>query len=566
MTSPAAAGARRALWLAPCALLISAVVFAWIGRNNEQYLERFVPYGDVSSYYSNQIQSYMRVASGGALAESEWQLKNNIRDPLRGMLFAVAAPAWLISVNGYLMFHALAFALFVALLGAWAFERGWGRLQYGFAVAFLLVGRYTFDPVRGMGAIYPDQAAAFLYGSAVIALLRSRGQDAGWALAFGVLACLTAMARTVAGGYLLFLALPIVAWFWWDAGREAGGRRRFWIAAGCAVLPALLCLPWVLYIGQILLLFYMKAGYSLGNVWELVGITFERGLGWRIGRPGMLAGGLLAIAVAWQMRYAGRARWSDIAVSLWLLAGHLVLIGLVLRVGDDWLALTYYVPLCAIVIAAPYRREDAAKDAPRAPRALAWFRAGIGVLMFALVARSAAPGVVSHSDRQFEEFYNSIMQQVGPLLSAVQPAVRAPTLEMSFWEYGRFVIVGALRREQLLVHWAKHFQVHRDQWEMGYPNVPAEKVAATLAGKLLEDADIYVTLADKRAERVKVLYVSDLSIDYVTRVDELIARAPASWRLCRSFDTWFGKVLAYVNLARAGDAVPRMQCVQDAKP
>lgn len=562
MTSPAAPGTLRSVWLVICAAMISAAVFAWIGRNNGQYLERYVPYGDVSSYYSNQIQSYMRIESGGALAEAEWQLKSNIRDPLRGIFFAFAAPAWLISVNGYLVFHALAFALFVGLLGTWAFERGWGWLQYGFAVAFLLIGRYCFDPVRGMGAIYPDQAAAFLYGSAVIALLRSGGQRWSWALAFGALACLTAMARTVAGGYLLFLALPIAASFWWETGKQPGGRRRFWIAAGCAVLPALLCLPWALHIGQILLPFYMKAGYSLGNVWDLVGITFERGLGWRIGHAGALAGVLLAYAAAWQWWAARAGRWGDVAISLWLLIGHLVLIGLVLRVGDDWLALAYYPPLCGIVIAAPWRR-DAAE--PRTPRPLAWFRAGIAVLMLAGAVRAATLGVASHSDRQFEDFYNAIMRELGPLLAAVQPASRAPTLEMSFWEYGRFVIVGSLRRERLLVHWAKHFQVHRDQWEMGYPDVPPDKIAATLAGKLLEDADIYVTLADKRAERAKVLYVSDLSIDYVTRVDDMIARAPASWRLCRSFDTWFGTVRAYANLARAGDAVQRMRCGPDAK-
>lgn len=60
--------------------LIAAAVFAVAATKNSEYLARFVPYGDVSSYYSNQIQSYLRVLDHGAWPEIEWQLRGNIRN------------------------------------------------------------------------------------------------------------------------------------------------------------------------------------------------------------------------------------------------------------------------------------------------------------------------------------------------------------------------------------------------------------------------------------------------------------------------------------------------------
>jgi hypothetical protein len=187
-------------------------------------------------------------------------------------------------------------------------------------------------------------------------------------------------------------------------------------------------------------------------------------------------------------------------------------------------------------------------------------------MMAAQVIKAATLAVETRSDEQFDDLYNAIVRQAGPMLVAATPASRVPTVEASFMEYGRFVVIGALRREQLQVQWTKVFQVHRDQWEMGYAGIRAEEVARRLAGRLLAEADVYLTLVNKGTERAKALYVSDLSIDYATRVDALVMHAPASWRLCRSFDTWFGTVQAYANLARVGAAVQRMQCVPESRP
>lgn len=540
--------------------LLTLAVFALAAAKNSQYLDRFPPYGDVSSYYSNQIQSFLRIQDGSAWSEIGWQLRGNIRDPLRGIFAASLNPDWLISVNGYMVFSACCYALFVFLLVIYARRRGAAWWQVACAIGFTVIGRYAFDPVRGVGAIYPDVSASFMFGAAVLALLLSEGTRKGWMFLFGLLSVFTAMSRVVAGGYLLWLTAPIVVWYLVRADGWPE-RRRTLAALAMAAVPVIASLPWLIPIAGLVLPFYAKAGYSLGNVWTMVGITFERGLAWRIGYFGALAGVLVVAAALLDRRASGRVSIASIFVSAWLLAGHLLLIGLVLRVGDDWLALAYFVPLCSIVIAVPFVRAGAALVAPRSRWAL--IAAGATVVVAAgLVVRAALLPVQANADPRYEELYRAHMAQLGKPLRELAKDGRRPTIEMSYWEYSRFVIVGALRREGVLLEWTKFLQVHEDQWEMLFANRQADEVAAQLYDSLLKRTDLYATLVDKNAERARPLLVSDLTVQYVSGIDRRIEAAPSSWRKCVSFDSAFGTVQAYVNTSRVPLADAERACAR----
>jgi hypothetical protein len=527
---------------------------------NAEYLDRFPPYGDVSSYYSNQIQSFLRIQERGAWSEIGWQLRGNIRDPLRGIFAASLNPGWLVSVNGYMVFAACCYALFVFLLAIYARRRGAAWWQVACAIGFTVIGRYAFDPVRGVGAIYPDLSASFVFGAAVLALLLSEGKRKGWMFLFGLLSVFTAMSRVVAGGYLLWLTAPIVVWYFVRA-EDWPGRRQTLAAIAMAAVPVIAALPWLIPIAGLVLPFYAKAGYSLGNLWTMVGITFERGLAWRIGYFGALAGVLALAAALLDRRTSGRVSIASILLSGWLLAGHLLLIGLVLRVGDDWLALAYFVPLCSIVIAAPFVRSG---ETPAALRARwAQVAAGAAVVVVAgLVLRAALLPVQANADPRYEELYRAHMAQLGKPLRELANGGRRPTIEMSYWEYSRFVIVGALRREGVLLEWTKFLQVHKDQWEMLFANRQPDEVAAQLYGSLLKGTDLYSTLVDKNTERARPLMVSDLTVQYVSGIDRRIEAAPASWRKCVSFESPFGTVQAYVNIARVAPADAERACAR----
>jgi hypothetical protein len=538
--------------------LLAAAIFAVVAAKNSEYLARFVPFGDVSSYYSNQIQSYLRILDHGAWREIEWQLRGNIRDPLRGIFAASLNPDWLVSVNGYLVFSACCHALFIFLLTIYARRKGSAWWQVICAVGFTVIGRYAFDPVRGVGAIYPDVPASFMFGSAVVALLLGEGRRKGWMFVFGLLSVLTAMSRAVAGGYLLWLTAPVLLWYLIGADSWRT-RREILVAMALAAVPVIAALPWVIHITGLLLPFYTQAGYALGNVWPLVAITFERALAWRIGYFGALVAVLAVAAAAIDRRAIGRASIASMAISGWLLIGHLLLIGLVLRVGDDWTALAYFVPLCCIVIAVPFvgTGEPAALQPRRWLRA---FQVAVVLMVIAGVSRAVFVPVRSNSDPRYEEFFQAHMAHLGKPLRELASGGRRPTIEMSYWEYSRFVIVGALRREGVLLEWTKFLQVHKDQWEMIFGGRPHDEVAALLHDSLLKRTDLYVTLADKNAERAKPLFVSDLTVQYISRIDVLVSNTPMTWRKCLSFDSPFGTVAAYVNASRVARADVERAC------
>jgi hypothetical protein len=240
------------------------------------------------------------------------------RDSLEPTVRLLVAPGSLRRLRGHLVTCLPLLALFLALVGAFVWERSGSPALAAAATLLLPCFAYVYDPVSGPSDYWRESAATWLLGSAVACWLWSDDlRRRGWGTACGALLAALVLTRAVAGVYgallmipLVAPVLPVVVGASADAARRARLLRLSAIAAAGAVVTVLLA-------GAKLYVYYAVTGWSYGSGREVMAYLAAQaadrlGLG-----PLALVAALAAAWLAGAERLPGRF-WADAA---WLLAG-----------------------------------------------------------------------------------------------------------------------------------------------------------------------------------------------------------------------------------------------------
>lgn len=240
------------------------------------------------------------------------------RDSLEPTIRLLAAPDSLRRLRGHLVTCLPLLALFLALVGAFVWERSGSPLLAAAATLLLPCFAYVYDPVAGPSDYWRESAASWLLGSAVACWLASDDlRRRGWGTACGALLAALVLTRAVAGVYGAVVMLPLVARVLPHVvGASADPERRARLLR-LVVLAAAGALLTVLLAGSKLYVYYAVTAWSYGGYRDvlayLAALAPDRlGLG-----PLVLA---MAVAAAWWLgprRLPGRF-WAEAA---WLLAG-----------------------------------------------------------------------------------------------------------------------------------------------------------------------------------------------------------------------------------------------------
>jgi hypothetical protein len=361
-------------WLALVlwAVLISILLFHAAKTTNSIYYERWPLQGDTISYWTRDIALSQTSVSDQEAPSYRIQAlqgaKQNGKDPIRTVFFALLPADAPSSLNGHLYFSAITaffffFTLMIVLL------RRTGSYIYAMSAPLVaLLPHGLFNPMYGLPSKLPDLPASFLFGAALFAIFsgkNSQKSELTWIFIAGLLLGFATLARYQLWIYGLFTLGPIAFLFgmkrYFTDGRHVRDLVIYpaVLIAGVGIIAGYFILAWT----QEMFKFYSIAGYSLNATiatsLKTTGAQFLQ----YMGMPAVLAG-VFVLAGFVSTRYgiwSKTGRWDALAI-IWALIAYPFLLFIVMRV-ESIVEQTYYiVPGLMIFLLAPFIREKDNKN------------------------------------------------------------------------------------------------------------------------------------------------------------------------------------------------------------
>lgn len=536
--------------VAVVAALLAALLATYIcAKLNARYLSDNAPYGDIGSYLHFQIDAFELWKREGLWSVIQFNLSNNIRDPLRFIFMATVDPYLFLKSNGHLVYHGALMALFLVLLAVLVMERTDDLLQVVLALICFALPLRAFSPIFGFGAAYPDMAGTLLYGCALYSLLLSRGYRLGWLISFGCFVGLLGLGRSVAVGYLAWLTLPLIVGYAVRNIRE--GRS---VVAGIVVPLVAVAIPIVMIAGvyawrmmAVVLQFYRVAGYGLMTTSSEIANAI-RHFAWAfMGRGAILMLLLVFVFTLWRGGFFERPKWPQLLASLWIGVGHLLLAAFVLQTSDP-LAILFAFPGLLLLAVAPMpwsdeRRGTIPKVSYTIASSIVVFGIGCAVLLRAL------PNDQASGDPKLNQLYRTLADETHRLIEPIAKS-RTPTIETAFWEYGRYIVVANLSRYRQYVAWRKVLQVHAAQWGLAFPGQNAEEIADRTYAKIKNEVDLFFVLEDPSAPAARPVIYADITAAIYENLNRRVRAETEAWTLEARVSSQWGDILIYRNRSR----------------
>jgi hypothetical protein len=302
--------------------LLSSLIAGYLSVSLEKrYLNNHPYFFDAVSYSFYNAKLYQRIQEVGQGTVLQEELSNNNRHPLRTLPLVMLAPLLLAHPFGHMATALPALFVFIFLIAYTIYKEARQFLPAiaGSFTAILLPGLY--NPVSGIAAYWLDLTAAFLVGSAALALLNSNcARDLRWLAFYAVLGSLAAFARYVSVAYLLFATMPVLLWFLFNEVRVKHNWLRSVILPVIVVAGVSLILagPFLFAHLRSVSEFYSVYGYAVGVPLKISSVAALVSLKEFIGPAGFLA--IMIVSCTWLYisKSNGRIDASALLVRVWL--------------------------------------------------------------------------------------------------------------------------------------------------------------------------------------------------------------------------------------------------------
>lgn len=543
--------------LLAAAVILTALAFHDTARKNQRYLETHPYYGDTASYTLINFEAGLLARQVGRWQAILHELATNERNPFRVIPMLALHPEALVSVNGHLWTAYPAFLSCVLLCGLLAFWRS-GSLGMALVAELLpLSAPYLTDPIRGMGANYPDIAASHFLAAAFLSLAGAEGRRRlPGLIAFGMFAALCTLSRWTAAGYVFFVCLPPFLWrVFGDLRTEESPFKTVLKRMVFGLAPVSLLAGWFLHRFSLSNIdFYRANAYGLGHGLfetqvELLRFTGEYFTLW----------GILCL-VGYVTLYLVRGRlalsnWPELLLTLWGLLSFYLLYAVILRsYGDP--SSPYHLP--ALVVAssvAPFSTRLSSHPSSRVLTAL------IGV--FIAVVAILGPRQVWKLRKEVQpiEFQELRFQnEAVDLIISNEPRTRPGSVAAFFFPYCRsFYISYALQTGRELDCNPNLFHKHDATYIYDYKTSDPILIFPAVIRKLERSVDMVFILRSPDAPAARILFVQDdgsmnkAPIPLLQMTYQYFRRSPDKWRSEKVISSPWGEIELFVQISRSAE-------------
>jgi len=539
------------------AAVLGGVLYKVASKANEEYAVRWPLQGDTISYWSRDIALSQTLPDPNASHRAQaWAgAKQNGKDPIRTAFYALLPADAPYTLNGHLVFSALAAFVFLTSLMVMLLRRS-GSFPYAVGGSFLaLLPAGLLNPIYGLPSKLPDMPASYLFGAAIFATFSarsSRSSELGWLFWAGLLLGLASLSRFQLWIYGLFVLGPIV--FLFGLRRYCSSGRKWTdlllypgvLIAALALVAGVFIVAWT----QDMLHFYSIAGYALNATvltsFQTTGVQFLQ----YFGLPALLAGVLIFAAYvslhgeAWEKMQ----RW-DLVAALWALLAYPILLFLVMRV-ESILEQTYYiVPGFLLFLLSPFVRNTEARDGGF--RTFAW----LVVAILPLAAYGKAYEYL-HSENflyprereaQVAKFQHELAELVAVNAPVIRTSLRPAIIDSNFFYYSRFIELFARNRFDRDVKSRMVFEIRKSQWQLSHTG-DLEKDKSLIMKELADRIDVFMALTKPLPEAKAETFVDDYTENLALYVNSELAAHPEIWLNRGTVKGPYGEVTVYKNL------------------
>ncbi|WP_129590889.1 hypothetical protein [Bradyrhizobium shewense] len=526
--------------------------------------------GDTASYWLRDLSILDSGPPGRWLTHVLHFARDNARDPLRTLSYAVVGQNNTLSVNGHLYFSCFAAFFFLASLCACI----WVRTQsafYAFAAPWAIFLAFCFwDPKYGLPSRLPDMPASFFFGASLFTLFvrRSDGSNTAGSFVAGAFLGLATLTRFHAFMYGALVIAPIVTMFAFERSLKTERPiRQFLLShisfvAGLGIVAGYFIvrfLPEVLY-------FYSVAGYGLNQtVAAALATTGKKLILYTMGVPiiGSLALLLLAY-ISMQRTIRQKRDIADYIATVWAALSCIVLVLFILRVEDDISQTFYMLPGLFLLSLAPFRVSTAHQSYLTLQKPFSRFALGLTFILPTFSIASYAVYINSEAflypRPQAQRLYE-FNRRLTDLVVANLPSTisQAPFLDSNFDYYARFVIPTAQLAFNRHARFANVFQIRQSQWQLrrGLPQDGSrgqwfsgvlDKDRELIMPALAKSVNVFMTLVDVDNPLANDVVKDDYTRELARYVARQMADDTTTWELRGRLSSPFGsEVAVYVN-------------------
>lgn len=503
-------------------------------------------------YYNAKLYNRLESESRLAVAADEW--RQNSRHPLRTTPLILFAPELLAHPYGYMATSLPMFAVMLWVMGWTVYSRTRHLLYAVAAMIFLVSVSYLFNIEYGIAVYWLDSTMSYLFGAAVISLVNSRGKHRPWLIAFSIFSAGAVLSRYLAVAYVIFISAPLLIYYlirrWYE-------ERNFWkaVAAPIAIIAGitfLLAGDFLIRHLESVIGFYTTYGYG-------VGFGLKEALSWvlksfvNVVSPFWLliflvTGSVQLYLIGWNRNWDRE----NLAVSLWLATGVLLLFGTVIRTGAGIHVLPTAVPLMALACFSPVQWNKPWEGRIRwimsiaAPLVILTSITLAGKFIVQNYTIASTPSEVDRDDKAFE---NSLAEI---LLSENQPVV----WNVYFAEFAWKPTMVSFFQSRMLPLPAGQvfFNEHLTAWKADYPGLEPQEIADRIHFASNQWVDIAVVLADPQKAMDAEWLVNDYSHIIAAEMTMRLAQDKNWKKIAELNNLYYGDVIVYRNLNSNGEA------------
>ena len=468
---------KKNIIIALNSILLTILLVMACNKVNNIYYEKWPLQGDTASYWLRDL-ALLENSNLSTNIEVIWEAtKNNSRDPLRTLSFALLGPKKILSINGHLIFSGFAAFIFLFTFSQCLWART-GLLTYTLAIPFAtLLPLGLLNPMYGMPSKLPDIPAAFLFGSSLFVIFINKSKpDLKILFISGALLGLSVLTRYHVWVYGLFVIGPIITFHAIDHYLRSERSIKFFIIQHVYFLLGLMLVAgWFILANAIeVFKFYLIAGYGLNKtLWAALTTTGYKLIIQYFGIQAFIVFFLIFISyfsIAWGN---SKKYFLHNLTICWAGLSCIFLILIIMRVEDDITQTYYMMPGLCILFLSPFNiKSELISNESK----IIFFRYTkcVSLILPIFIISNYLIWIKSegfvyprpHSQKLFE-FNRALVSEINNSLSLVKN--NSPVIDTNFDYYARYIVPELMLRFNRLGRQGNVFQIRKSQWKISGP-------------------------------------------------------------------------------------------------